>query len=398
MSTPIISMDKSTANVRPEILALGTLIETTVERTLDNGSKRPGDGMLFLGSRLTTFPVRVVQDRVLEPVDKLVWMIILLQARASSTQAAFPSYDYIQKTANIASKSTVARSIAVLRATRWLTLCARVRERSGRYGGNVYALHAAPLSLADVLHLDSGYMAFLQNAQQHAHARVQRVANGVLESLDAEIRNGVDVCAGHHSVTQGRAVVKTNSSDAQSCNPAALKLQSEMSGTHAGVGHDPESSRPASSSTQSNDSIMGEGEVPLVYPKRLDKNQWALTNRYLVSVLPEQRQPILDELEGRLRSVGKGMRPLYDEMSFLNSLCRAMRKGEFKLKLGAPVQAERTAREKVRERRQQSSPAAINPDPRALRAQIEVGTGALTRMRQSLGQPHRTGSRQPDKD
>ncbi|MCB1753500.1 MAG: helix-turn-helix domain-containing protein [Gammaproteobacteria bacterium] len=389
-------MDKQQSCVRPEIIALGTLIETTIERASANASKRPGDGMLFLGSRLTTFPVRVVQDRVLEPVDKLVWMIILLQARASSTQAAFPSYDYIQKTANIASKSTVARSIAVLRATRWLTLCARVRERSGRYGGNVYALHDEPLSLVDVLHLDSGYMAFLQNAQQHAHARVQRVANGVLETLDAEIRNGVDVCAGHHSITQGRAVVKTNLNDGY--NPRTLKQDSAPSDTQAGISRDPEPSQPASSPKQSNDPVMGEGVVPLVYPKRLDKNQWALTNRYLVSVLPEQRQPILDELEGRLRSVGKGMRPLYDEMSFLNSLCRAMRKGEFKLKLGAPVQAERTAREKVRVRRQQSSPAAINPDPRELRAQIEVGTGALTRMRQSLGQPHRTGSHRSDRD
>ena len=394
MSTLRISMDKSMANVRPEIIALRTLIETTIERAAVNAPKRPGEGMLFLGSRFTTFPVRVVQDPVLEPVDKLVWITILLQARTSSANSVFPSYDYIQKTANIASKSTVARSIAVLRATRWLTLCARVRERSGRYGGNVYALHDEPLSLVDVLHLDSGYMAFLQNAQQHAHARVQRVANGVLESLDADIRNGIDVCAGH---PQNKAALKTLSSDGQSANLAKPKQQSAISGTHAGVSQDPESSLP-SLPTQSNDATMGDGEVVLVYPKRLDKNQWALTNRYLASVLPEQRQPILDELDGRLRSVEKGMRPLYDEMSFLNSLCKAMRNGEFKLKLGASVHAERTAREKVRVRRQQSSPAAINPDPRELRAQIEVGTGALTRMRQSLGQPCRTGSHRSDKD
>ncbi len=147
--------------VRPEILALGTLIETTIERASVKPSKRPGDSMLFHGNRLRTFPVQVVKDPVLEPVDKLVWMIILLQARANSAHAVFPSYDYIQRTANIASKSTVAGSIAVLRATRWLTLCARIRERSGRYGGNVYALRDEPLSLVDVLHLDSGYMAFL---------------------------------------------------------------------------------------------------------------------------------------------------------------------------------------------------------------------------------------------
>ncbi|MCP4283831.1 MAG: helix-turn-helix domain-containing protein [Gammaproteobacteria bacterium] len=389
-------MDKSTANVRPEILALGTLIETTIERISVNESKQHGEGMLFL-NRQTAFPARVVQDSVLEPVDKLVWMTILLQARASSTHRAFPSYDCIQKTANIASRSTVARSIAVLRATRWLTLWARVRECSGRFGGSVYALHDEPLALVDVLHLDSGYMAFLDTAQQHAHARVRLVAKGVLEALDEDIRNGIDVWAGHHPVPQGKAVVKITSSDGPSCNPHVRKQPSAASSTYVDVGENPGISQPTKPPTQSNDLILGEGEVPLVYPKRLDKNQWALTNRYLASVLPEQRQPILDELDGRLCSVEKGMRPLYDEMSFLNSLCTAMRNGEFKLKLGASVQAERTAREKVRAKRRQSSPA-LNPDPRALRAQLEAGTGAFTRIRQSLGHPRRTGSHRPDKD
>ncbi|MCP4285338.1 MAG: hypothetical protein GY792_12935 [Gammaproteobacteria bacterium] len=218
----------------------------------------------------------------------------------------------------------------------------------------------------------------------------------MLESLDTDIRNGVDVCAGYRPEPQGKGAVKTISNDGY--KPRALKQTGIPSGTHANIRQGLESLESKSSSTQSNDSVMGEGAVPLVYPKRLDKNQWALTSRYLASVLPEQRQPILDELEGRLRSVEKGMRPLYDEMSFLNSLCKAMRNGEFKLKLGVSVRAERTAREKVRVRRQQSSPAAINPDPRELHAQIEAGTGALTRMRQSLGQPRRTGSSRPDKD
>ncbi|MCB1760549.1 MAG: helix-turn-helix domain-containing protein [Gammaproteobacteria bacterium] len=390
-------MDKSQATVRPEVIALGTLIETTIERAAVNVSARPGAGMLFLGNRHMVFPVRVVQDSILEPVDKLVWMTIFLQTRASSLHSAFPSYDCIQKTANIGSKSTVARSLAVLRATRWLTLCARIRASSGRFGGNLYVLNDEPLSLVDVLHLDSGYMAFLHRAQQHNHARVQRVARGVLETLDADIRSGVDVCAGHRSVPCDEATVKTFSSDGQGRNLQTLKQPSALSDIATDVSQHPESSQP-SRPKKKNDAIMEDEEVALIYPKRLDKNQWALTNRYLASVLPEQRQPILDELDGRLRSVEKGMRPLYDEMSFLNSLCKATRKGEFKLKLGAPVQAEREAREKVRTRGRQSRAGALNSDPRDLRVQLETGVGALTRIRQSLGQPCRTVSRRPDKD
>ena len=124
--------DRPENSVHPETLALGALIQATIERVAANRPKHPSDGMLFLGNRHT----------------------------------AFPNYDYIRATVNIASKSTVARSIAVLRTTRWLTLCARVRERSSRFQGNVFALHDEPLPLVDALHLDTGYMQFLHDAHE----------------------------------------------------------------------------------------------------------------------------------------------------------------------------------------------------------------------------------------
>jgi len=395
-------MDKPTANVRPEILALGTLIETTIDRASGNESEWPIDGLLFLGNRQTAFPARVVEDPVLEPVDKLVWMIILLQAQATGGCNRFPSYQCIQRTANIASRSTVARSIAVLRATRWLTLYARVRKRCGRFGGSVYALHDEPLSLVDGLYLDTGYMTFLRTARNHAHARVRMVANGVLEGLDADAGNRIDVQAGQRPAPCDSEAVTTIPNDGHDrlfdSEPRTQIQRRAPSDTHTDVSQGLESSEPTPSPTPSNDLITGEGGGPLVYPKRLDKSQWTLTNRYLADVASEQRQPILDELEGRLRSVEKGMRPLYDEMSYLNSLCKAMRKGEFKLKLGTPVQAERVAREKVRERRRQSYAGAHKPDPRELRAQIKAGTGAFTMIRQSLGESRRTLPHTPDQD
>ena len=53
-------MDKQHANVRPEILALGTLIETTIDRASDNESGRQGDGWLFVDKRNN--PVHVGGD------------------------------------------------------------------------------------------------------------------------------------------------------------------------------------------------------------------------------------------------------------------------------------------------------------------------------------------------
>lgn len=136
-----------------------------------------------------TWPERVLRDPVLEPVDKTVWMVL----RQSAIRGRFPSYGRIGQAANISSKSTVSRAIAILRATRWLARCmesgARVAgRRMSRATGHgaevaVFALHDAPLPVPDTLHLDAGYLAFLQFAQAHSHARVRKVVQGILASL-----------------------------------------------------------------------------------------------------------------------------------------------------------------------------------------------------------------------
>ncbi len=65
-----------------------------------------------------------------------------------------------------------------------------MRKASGRFRGNVYALHDEPLPLADVIHLDGDYMAFLNKAVSHGHARVRTVAKGVLASIDEDVGGG----------------------------------------------------------------------------------------------------------------------------------------------------------------------------------------------------------------
>jgi len=115
--------------------------------------------MLFMGNWHQAIPSLVIQDPVLEPIDKLVWMVIMLHARETGSRTAFPSYELLASKTNVASTSTISRAIAILRATRWLSLCARSRDANGRFAGNIYALHDEPLPLVDALHLDPGYMA-----------------------------------------------------------------------------------------------------------------------------------------------------------------------------------------------------------------------------------------------
>ena len=133
-----------------------------------------------------TWPERVLRDPVLESVDKMVWLVL----RQSAIRGHFPSYARIGRAANVSSKSTVSRAIAILRATRWLARYAEKGKRGSSHeesrgaGIVVYALHDAPLPVPDTLHLDAGYLDFLKFAQAHPHARVRKVVQDILVSLD----------------------------------------------------------------------------------------------------------------------------------------------------------------------------------------------------------------------
>jgi len=414
-------MDDLARGIRPETLALDALIEATIERSEGGNGKSRADTMLFLGNRHASFPTLVVQDPVLEPVDKLVWMAIMLKAKETGSATAFPSYDYIAKTANVSSTATIARAIAILRITRWLTLCGRIRERNGRFRGNVFALHDEPLPLVDALHLDVSHMKFLRESLGHRHARVRTVARGVLDTIDEDIDAGLDVCA-DESVLD-RRIAATESVEKEVSRrffAFSAKVMAELR-SHNGSQHrldhqgqnlkavdrrvqnlHPQKLKAGSCSssnlnktttTQSTEQkhfvVAGENNVPLIYPKRLGENQRELADRYLTTVSADLRQPILDELEGRFRSEEKGMAPLYDEMSFLFSLCKAMKKGEFRENLGIKVHEERRAREKACRKRAERSVQTPNPSAREMRDRVAAGEGPLAEMRKSLGMPTR---------
>jgi len=201
-------MDDSARALRPETLALDALIEATLERHKGANSRSRTDTMLFLGNRHASFPTLVVRDPVLEPVDKLVWMAIMLKAKETGSTTAFPSYDYIARTVNVSSTATISRAIAILRITRWLSLCGRIRGGNGRFRGNVFALHDEPVPLIDALHLDGSHMKFLRESLGHRHARVRAVAHGVLDTIDEDIDAGMDVCADESVLS--RRIAATN--------------------------------------------------------------------------------------------------------------------------------------------------------------------------------------------
>jgi len=376
------SMADEEERLRPETIALDALIKATVAKIRAQTDPSLPDSMLFIGNWHQAVPAMVIQDPVLEPVDKLVWMVIMLHARETGGRTAFPDYNTIATKTNVSSTSTISRAIAILRLTRWLTLCAKVRQKSGRFTGNVYILHDEPLPLVDALYLDEEYMSFIAQSKDNHHARVRRVAKAVLASLDSDIREGhlgkqesiierrlqathvlSDTSRNH--AAGGRYFTFNAAGVNQLKSPAEERI-SEKSDQHQNSKADAKGhyssgcssnyiKTTTTTTTQNTDNEKKAFSEPrqsmplptdqtLIYPPRLSENQKLLADRYLAMIAPEDRQLVLDELQGRLSSEQKGMKPVYDELRFLHSLCKAAQKDEFVPNLGIKVAEARKER------------------------------------------------------
>ena len=146
-----------------------------------------------------------------------------------------------------------------------------------------------------------------------------------------------------------------------------------------------------------NFTVTGEGDRPLVYPPRLSENHCELATHYLVHLKPVQRQPVLDELEGRIQAEAKGMKPVYDEISFLHSLCKLTRQGRFRPNLGLKVRDQRREQERCRIRPPDDSSQVCSTESEVLRHQrMEVGLEYLAKMREVLGVKGNDNNRDPD--
>ena len=359
--------------LQPETYALDALIKATLERVNNQVNNDAVDALLFMGNWHPANPSRVIQDPVLEPVDKLIWMVIMLHARDAGGRTSFPGDELLASKANVSSTSTISRAIVILRLTRWLTLCAKVCQQSGLFKGNIYILHDEPLPLLDTVHLDGDYRGFVEQSIAHHHARVQAVAAGVLESLEQEGRDLPGIESTLERRVQAMALLSHESKNKSIKNPdkagryftfnasvveqlrnspstknapntgrkknskVVEKADNSSSCSSCSSHYKNTTTTTATTNTDSEETAYQENSQALIYPARLSDNQKSLADRYLGMVDPEDRQFVLDELQGRLASEQRGMKPVYDELRFLQSLCKAAQRGEFVPNLGIKV-------------------------------------------------------------
>ena len=362
-------MGRDEPPIRPETRALDAFIQATVNHLLDAGSTggQQDDSLLFLGNWHDAMPRLIFLDPVLQPVDTRIWGVIKIAA-AGTGPTAFPTYKQIAKTANVGSEATVARSMAILRITRWLTLCRRVRDGRGRFRGNVYALHDEPLPFADTLHLDQAYLQFLHQCLEHAHTQVRKVAEAVLGTIEDDVRTGRVVTETENPLERRLSSLQTlqgGERDSRFFSLSADRLQNLKSALDPHSLQNPKSdplqknlksvrssscyinktttTTPTTGSDENQaDNATVDATRSLIFPDNLKPDERVLARMYVKNAPQPLRQDVLDELAGRLRTARQKGEPIANPIGYLAQLCKAATGGAFRLtSLGLQVQQAR---------------------------------------------------------
>lgn len=162
------------------------------QKTQSGEQSNEQSGLLFLGNVHDAVPRRLFLDSRLSPLDKMAWVMIRLYAQQNDG-AVFPTYDELQcqlalPHSDKASRETVSRALLMLRLTGWLSLCKRVRDKSGRIRGNIYAQHDEPLGLFDAEYFDPGWLDAVADACRHTNKTIRLTALAVLQDIKSDTR------------------------------------------------------------------------------------------------------------------------------------------------------------------------------------------------------------------
>jgi hypothetical protein len=145
--------------------------------------------LLLLDPNCTEMSPTLLQDTVLQPVDKIILLLIMMIVRQSTGDAFLPTHAQLAKMANVASADTIWRALLILRCSRWLTSCQKMWCKGGLLEPSAYVANAKPLPVADTLFLDPEYVQFLKKTVGHTHARVRKIGSEFLSQVPEEIRN-----------------------------------------------------------------------------------------------------------------------------------------------------------------------------------------------------------------
>ncbi len=200
---------------------LPALLDHALEQIQPNSKQPAGDGFLFSGNRHETVPRALLLDTRLTPLERNAWQVFRLLLNDDGV-TAFPTYDQLRRYLSsvpcgaLASHETVAKTLTMLRLTRWLSLVRRRRDtHTGRVQGNLYVLHDMPLTPFEAMQLDPEYLGLISEALDHANKGIQRVGVTIIEEIRQDVHLKSQLLPSHLDVLTQR-LHGHHSPDAQS--------------------------------------------------------------------------------------------------------------------------------------------------------------------------------------
>lgn len=297
-------------------------MQNRIEQKTQSGEQsNEQSGLLFLGNVHDAVPRRLFLDSRLSPLDKMAWVMIRLYAQQNEG-AVFPTYDELQcqlalPHSDKASRETVSRALLMLRLTGWLSLCKRVRDKSGRIRGNIYAQHDEPLGLFDAEYFDPGWLDAVADACRHTNKTIRLTALAVLQDIKSDTR----MRHRHSRVALIEARLSAPQTPQEMVSSRQKKIpgsetepgqkspssESELSRKSRDGGLVRKSNRYVRSFTQSvKDTYVG-GESRLSWPiaviERLNTTDQDMLEQQLNALPDGLGQRILDDLAGRMKAI-----------------------------------------------------------------------------------------------
>jgi len=319
------------------------------------------DVFLFAGNRQESVPRALFFDRRLTPIERNAWQIIKMLME-SGGKASLPTYERLRPflaatpCAAKASFETVAKTITLLRLTRWMTLVRRRRLPNGQIQSNIYVLHDEPLSPHETMQLDRDYFSLVSKAMDHSNKAIQHIGELCFSEISNDPTLGKKTLPTRLSVLTGRiATIMEAETQKPKLSTAAYRSKSEAGKIdslriHYGLTSESESGlKPAknqpflnpksvrsSSNLYKKTTTLSE-QLPIQLPERfrcLSKKQQNLALSALQHLEGPVQQQILSEWDQRCGSLTIRKPPAY-----LMGIIQKALQGELNVLNAAPAEA-----------------------------------------------------------
>ncbi|MCO7636651.1 STY4528 family pathogenicity island replication protein [Kerstersia gyiorum] len=300
---------------------------------------------------LPAVPTALLLDKRLMPLERNAWMVLHASANVDGNVTGISYTQLRQFLACVpdnpqASRETVARTLTVLRLTRWIHIDAHVRNPlTGHLSTNHYTVHLVPLPIRTACELDLTWTDLLEQSFSHASTAVRQIASSVLTEVaaDASLLQRMPIALRLRAQTMGLQASADGAGADDDSDPPAVFHSDETAdrGSEKCLELDAPNSKVRSSFIKKNTYVLraredhpdsGTGDLRL--PKHFQElalGQQRDVLCHLQRLAPPQRQQVLDEWSARC-VLGKVLKPV----AYLFGLIRKAIAGEFRLWAAQP--------------------------------------------------------------